>query len=207
MIHPGVNTGVVAASSLDGERILARSSRARGWVRRAVRRELVYDGVLPVDYTQPVRQCPVLPGDGALDDRKPIGNGAGPTVLIPEMVKSDRVLLVDDSAAARVRLKHALVQGGFDVSEASDGVEGLYRARQETFQLIMTDIHMPMMDGLAFIRELRKMPEYAQTPIIVLTSDFSKDRMAQVRLAGATVWIEKPPNLTTVASLVRATIK
>jgi two-component system chemotaxis response regulator CheY len=115
-------------------------------------------------------------------------------------------LLVDDSVGARGRLKQVLSAGGFEVSEASEGVEGLLRARQQSFALVMTDVHMPTMDGLTFIKELRKLPQYATTPVIVLTSDFSKERIKQVKEAGGSAWLEKPPNLGTVASLVRGTI-
>jgi two-component system chemotaxis response regulator CheY len=122
------------------------------------------------------------------------------------MQRGDRVLLVDDSVGARTRLKQVLVAGGFDVSEASEGLEGLMRARQESFDLVITDVHMPLMNGLTFIEELRKLPQYSRTPVIVLTSDFSKERIAQVKQAGGSAWLEKPPNLATVAHMVRVTI-
>jgi two-component system chemotaxis response regulator CheY len=122
------------------------------------------------------------------------------------MLRGDRVLLVDDSVGARGRLKQVLSAGGFDVSEASEGLEGLMRARQESFDLVITDVHMPLMNGLTFIEELRKLPQYSRTPVIVLTSDFSKERIAQVKRAGGSAWLEKPPNLATVAHLVRVTI-
>jgi two-component system chemotaxis response regulator CheY len=130
----------------------------------------------------------------------------GSAVSLRIMGKADRVLLVDDSVGARARLAQALVASGFDVHEASEGVEGLYRARLNAFDLVITDVHMPAMDGLVFIRELRKLSDYARTPVIVLTSDFTKDRIQQVRQAGGNAWIEKPPNLATVGSLVRSTI-
>jgi two-component system, chemotaxis family, chemotaxis protein CheY len=123
------------------------------------------------------------------------------------MAKADRVLVVDDSVGARGRLAQALSTSGFEVHEASEGVEGLYRARLHAFDLVITDVHMPAMDGLVFIRELRKLGDYARTPVIVLTSDFTKDRIEQVRRAGGTAWIEKPPNLATVGTLVRSTIE
>lgn len=118
----------------------------------------------------------------------------------------DKVLVVDDSTGARGRLAQALAESGFEVSEASEGVEGLFRARQQLYDLVITDVHMPTMDGLVFIQELRKLSQYARTPVIVLTSDFSKDRIQQVRQAGGNAWIEKPPNLATVGTLVRSTI-
>lgn len=115
-----------------------------------------------------------------------------------------RVLLVDDSSTSRRQLKQALEAAGVSVAEASEGIEGLWRAREQTFDLVLTDIHMPTMDGLEFIRELRKRPVYQQTPIYVLTSDGSRDRLAEGRVAGATAWVLKPPN---VPLLVEAILK
>jgi two-component system chemotaxis response regulator CheY len=122
------------------------------------------------------------------------------------MGRADRVLLVDDSVGARGRLARVLSTSGFEVGEASEGLEGLYKARSNTFDLIITDVHMPAMDGLAFLRELRKLDQYAHIPVIVLTSDFSKDRIQEAKRAGANAWLEKPPNLATIAGLVRSTI-
>jgi two-component system chemotaxis response regulator CheY len=113
----------------------------------------------------------------------------------PNTIGRPRVLTVDDSATSRRQLRQALENGGIVVSEAAEGVEALWRARQQSFDLILTDIHMPTMDGLEFIRELRKSPGYERTPVYVLTSDGSRDRLAEGRAAGATAWIVKPPNL------------
>ncbi len=115
-----------------------------------------------------------------------------------------RVLMVDDSSTSRRQLRLALERVGIHVAEASEGVEGLWRARQQPFDLVLTDIHMPTMDGLEFIRELRKSPGYESTPIYVLTSDGSRDRLSEGRAAGATAWVIKPPN---VPLLVEAIIK
>jgi two-component system chemotaxis response regulator CheY len=114
--------------------------------------------------------------------------------------------MVDDSSTSRRQLRLALEKAGIFVAEASEGVEGLWRARQQAFDLVLTDIHMPTMDGLEFIRELRKNPGYEGTPIYVLTSDGSRDRLAEGRAAGATAWVIKPPNLPLlVDAIVKAT--
>jgi two-component system chemotaxis response regulator CheY len=112
------------------------------------------------------------------------------------------VLTVDDSSVARRQVRHALEAAGISVSEAAEGVEALWRARQEKFDLVLTDIHMPAMDGLEFIRELRKSPGYEQTPVYVLTSDGSRERLAEGRAAGATAWLIKPPNLPLLVDAV-----
>jgi two-component system chemotaxis response regulator CheY len=113
-----------------------------------------------------------------------------------------RVLTVDDSSVARRQVRNALEAAGISVSEAAEGVEALWRARQEKFDLVLTDIHMPAMDGLEFIRELRKSPGYEQTPVYVLTSDGSRERLAEGRAAGATAWLIKPPNLPLLVDAV-----
>ena len=119
-----------------------------------------------------------------------------------------RVLTVDDSSVSRRQIRNALEGAGITVSEAAEGVEALWRAREQPFDLILTDIHMPTMDGLEFIRELRKSPGYEQTPVYVLTSDGSRERLAEGRAAGATAWIIKPPNLPMlVEAVLKATAK
>ena len=118
----------------------------------------------------------------------------------------DSVLMVDDSAASRGPLKATLESSQFEVSEASDGLEGLYRARQRRFDFVITDVHMPTMNGLEFVRELRKLPSYVDVPVLVLTSDVSKQRIAEIKDAGATVWLEKPPNFATIGRMIRSVI-
>jgi two-component system chemotaxis response regulator CheY len=113
-----------------------------------------------------------------------------------------RVLTVDDSSVARRQIRDALEAAGVSVSEAAEGVEALWRARQQSFDMIITDIHMPAMDGLQLIRELRKSPGYERTPIYVLTSDGSRDRLVEGRAAGATAWIVKPANIPLLVNAV-----
>jgi two-component system, chemotaxis family, chemotaxis protein CheY len=113
-----------------------------------------------------------------------------------------RVLTVDDSSVSRRQVRQALEAVGVYVCEAAEGVEALWRARQQTFDLIVTDIHMPAMDGLQLIRELRKSPGYERTPVYVLTSDGSRERLAEGRAAGATAWIVKPANIGLLVSAV-----
>jgi two-component system, chemotaxis family, chemotaxis protein CheY len=115
---------------------------------------------------------------------------------------SARVLVVDDSSVARRQLREALEAVGISVSEASEGVEALWRARQQPYDLIVTDIHMPAMDGLQLLRELRKLPGSEGTPVYVLTSDGSRERLAEGRAAGATAWIVKPANIPMLVKAV-----
>lgn len=114
-----------------------------------------------------------------------------------------RILVVDDSASSREMLCTTLRRAGFQTTEATEGSEGLWRARSSVFDAILTDIHMPTMDGLEFIRQLRRLPGYDKTPVFVLTSDVSRARFAEGRQVGATAWLVKPPNLMALVTAVR----
>ena len=114
-----------------------------------------------------------------------------------------RVLMVDDSSTSRRQLRLALEKAGIVVAEASEGVEALWRARQQSYDLVLTDIHMPTMDGLEFIRHLRRLPGYSKVPVFVLTSDVSRTRFAEGREVGATAWLVKPPNLVSLVAAIR----
>lgn len=102
------------------------------------------------------------------------------------------ILTVDDSASLRMAIRIALTGAGYAVTEAGDGVEGLAKAAGTKFDLIVTDLNMPNMDGLTMIRELRRQPAQAGVPIIFLTTESDADMKAQAKAAGATGWLVKP---------------
>ena len=118
------------------------------------------------------------------------------------------ILAVDDSASLRMAIRIALTGAGYTVTEAGDGVEGLTKATATKFDMIVTDLNMPNMDGLSMIRELRKQPAQAGVPIIFLTTESDPEMKNQAKAAGATGWITKPfkPEqlLAVVSKLVRA---
>lgn len=104
-----------------------------------------------------------------------------------------KLLIVDDSTMLRDMLSYALNEGGYsDVTEAVDGQDGLQKASATTFDLIITDVNMPNMDGISLVSELRKLPQYTKTPILVLTTERSDDMKTKGKGAGATGWIVKP---------------
>ena len=104
-----------------------------------------------------------------------------------------KLLIVDDSTMLRDMLSYALNEGGYnDVAEAIDGVDGLDKSKMTTYDLIITDVNMPNMDGLTLVNELRKLPQYSKTPILVLTTERSDEMKSKGKAAGATGWIVKP---------------
>jgi two-component system, chemotaxis family, chemotaxis protein CheY len=102
------------------------------------------------------------------------------------------VLSVDDSASMRQMVKLTLSTAGYRVIEAGDGVQGLSVARAGAVDMVLTDLNMPGMDGLALIRELRKLPSFTGVPIILLTTESDAARKQEAKSAGATGWITKP---------------
>ena len=104
------------------------------------------------------------------------------------------ILVVDDSLTTRSLLRATLEAKGARVLEAENGRDGLWRARSEHVDLIVCDIHMPVMGGLEMIQELRKLPEYGSTPVFVLSSDATLSRAAEGKKAGADAWVVKPVN-------------
>ena len=125
------------------------------------------------------------------------------TPLPAPAVEKAHILVVDDSAASREVLCSTFRRAGFTTAEAAEGSEGLWRARSRVFDAIVTDIHMPTMDGLEFIRQLRQLPGYAKTPVLVLTSDVSRARFIEGRELGTTAWLVKPPNLASLVAVMR----
>ncbi|MDR6387527.1 response regulator [Paraburkholderia phenoliruptrix] len=114
------------------------------------------------------------------------------------------ILAIDDSASMRQILSATLTAAGYEVTLAADGAEGLENALAVRFDLVLTDQHMPGKTGLDLIAELRGNPAYAETPILVLTTESGDAFKAAAREAGATGWIEKPLDPDLLTELVAA---
>jgi two-component system, chemotaxis family, chemotaxis protein CheY len=105
-----------------------------------------------------------------------------------------KILTVDDSASMRQMVGVTLKNAGFEVTEAVDGVEALSIAKSESFDLVLSDVNMPNMDGLTLTKELRALVKYKFVPILMLTTESTPEKKQAGRAAGATGWIVKPFN-------------
>lgn len=105
-----------------------------------------------------------------------------------------KILAVDDSASMRQMVSFTLKKAGFDVSEAKDGVDALNVAKTAKFDLVISDVNMPNMDGITLIRNLRGLPDYKFIPMLMLTTESGLEKKTEGKSAGATGWIVKPFN-------------
>lgn len=105
---------------------------------------------------------------------------------------SKTILSVDDSASVRQMVQLTLQGAGYRVIQANDGADGLAKAQSSTVDMIVTDLNMPVMNGLGLIQELRKLPAYRGVPIIFLTTESDPEMKKKAKEAGATGWITKP---------------
>ena len=104
------------------------------------------------------------------------------------------ILIVDDSASMRQMVTFTLRGAGYEVEEAVDGIDALKKAKTKSFNIVVTDVNMPSMDGIALIKELRALPSYKFTPLLMLTTESTSDKKTQGKEAGATGWMVKPFN-------------
>ncbi len=113
-----------------------------------------------------------------------------------------RIMTVDDAATMRKLVVMTLQSAGHQIMEASDGAEALGILQRQPFDLVITDINMPQMDGIELTRRLRALPAYQKTPIILLTTESDPQKKDLGRSAGATGWIKKPFERNQLLSIV-----
>ncbi len=102
------------------------------------------------------------------------------------------VMIVDDSASLRQVVSIALKGAGYDVLEASDGQDALAKLTGQKVHLVISDVNMPNMDGITFVKNLKQLPEYKFTPVIMLTTESQEGKKAEGQAAGAKAWVVKP---------------
>jgi len=118
-----------------------------------------------------------------------------------------RILSVDDSTSIRQMVSFTLGKAGYEVVEAVDGKDGLDKAGAGKFDLIITDLNMPNMDGIQMMTAVRKLPGYTFTPILMLTTESQAEKKDAGRKAGATGWIVKPFNAEQLISVIQKLVK
>ncbi|KAA0677496.1 response regulator [Roseomonas genomospecies 6] len=114
-----------------------------------------------------------------------------------------KVLTVDDSRTMRDMVSFTLKGAGYDVVEAADGQQALGVIGANKVDLVITDLNMPVMDGLTLIRRLRATPAHRTLPILMLTTEADDKKKAEGRAVGATGWIVKPFNPEKLISVVQ----
>jgi len=105
---------------------------------------------------------------------------------------SKTILVVDDSASLRQVVNIALSGAGYKVIEACDGKDALSKLNGDKINLVISDVNMPNMDGITFVKELKKLPNYKFTPVIMLTTESQEGKKAEGQAAGAKAWVVKP---------------
>ncbi len=105
---------------------------------------------------------------------------------------SKTILVVDDSISIRLVVAQTLRAAGFTVIEAEDGVDALEKCNGQKLHLVISDLNMPRMDGINFVREMKQLPAYRFTPAIILTTETAEDKIAEGHAAGAKTWMIKP---------------
>jgi two-component system chemotaxis response regulator CheY len=116
------------------------------------------------------------------------------------------ILAVDDSGSLRQMVVFSLKAAGYQVVEASDGQDGLDKAKSQIFDLVLTDHNMPRMDGLTLISALRALAGYQTVPILMLTTEASDEMKVKGRAAGATGWLVKPFDPQRLTEVVKKVI-
>jgi len=105
---------------------------------------------------------------------------------------SKTVMIVDDSGSFRTVVKLALQKAGYETVEAADGKDAVAKLDGRKINLIVCDVNMPNMDGLAFLKHIKAAGNYKFTPVIMLTTESQEGKKAEGQAAGAKAWVVKP---------------
>jgi two-component system chemotaxis response regulator CheY len=105
---------------------------------------------------------------------------------------SKTIMVVDDSASMRQTISIALRSAGYEVQEAVDGRDALSKLDGSKIHLVICDVNMPVMDGITFVREIKKRPDYRFVPVLMLTTESRESRKEEGQRAGAKAWVVKP---------------
>jgi two-component system, chemotaxis family, chemotaxis protein CheY len=102
------------------------------------------------------------------------------------------IMVVDDSASVRRVVGIALKGAGYTVIEGADGRDALAKLTGQKVHLIISDVNMPNMDGISFLKAVKQIPAYRFTPVIMLTTESEESKKREGQAAGAKAWVVKP---------------
>lgn len=105
---------------------------------------------------------------------------------------SKTIMIVDDSSSMRMVVGIALKSAGYAVLEGRDGQDALNKLTGQKVHLIISDVNMPVMDGISFVKAVKQLPAYKFTPIIMLTTESEESKKREGQAAGAKAWVVKP---------------
>lgn len=118
------------------------------------------------------------------------------------------VLIIDDSESIREVIASGLESAGYNVIKGINGEDGLKCLNEnKSVDLVITDLNMPIMDGITFLKEVRKNAKYMYLPIIVLTTESQESKKMEAKNAGATGWIIKPFSSEKLISVIKKIIR
>lgn len=117
------------------------------------------------------------------------------------------IMTVDDSTSLRLMIRVVLEGAGYAVIEAVDGRDALSKLDDQELQLILSDINMPVMDGLELTRQVRARQQHRFTPVVLLTTESDPQKVQQGKAAGATAWIKKPFDPTQLLAVVKKVVR
>ncbi len=115
-----------------------------------------------------------------------------------------KALVVDDSLTIRIYHSSLLRNFGYEVDTAENGLEALEMAMKKKYDLILSDINMPVMDGFEFVRKLRKLDDYKLTPVVFITTLNSEEDRRRALMSGGTLYIVKPINLEVLEKILKS---
>ena len=119
---------------------------------------------------------------------------------------SKQILIVDDSPLVLAMLEDALVGMGYGVTSAGNGQEGLKRVEATKFDLIITDLSMPVMDGIAFVKAAKGLPNCKFVPIVFLSSEEDEAKISEAKKAGASTFLRKPFKEVQLATILKVVL-
>lgn len=118
------------------------------------------------------------------------------------------ILIIDDSESIREVVASGLESAGYQVIKGIHGEDGLKCLREhQAVDLVITDLNMPVMDGIGFLKEVRQLPEYRYLPVLILTTESQETKKQEARQAGATGWIIKPFSNEKLVTVVKKVIR